>query len=84
MTAVAAPSIEIVALGEPGAPVVCCANVGAATDGVAMATIEALVHWKYIDHFKTSKNYLKIWYLAHRAQIDEGVKLGKANYPEKK
>ena len=41
-------------------------------------------HWKYIDHFKTSKNYLKIWYLAHSAQIDEGVKFGKANYPKRK
>ena len=38
-------------------------------------------HWKYIDRFKGSKNYLKIWYAAHSTQIDEGVKFGKKNYP---
>jgi len=26
------------------------------------------------------QNYLKIWYAAHRAQIDEGVKFGKEHY----
>lgn len=38
-------------------------------------------HWKYIERFKKTKNYLKIWYEAHRGQIDEGVAFGKKNYP---
>jgi hypothetical protein len=38
-------------------------------------------HWKYIMHFKETKNYLKIWYEAHRAQMGEGVEFGKKNYP---
>ena len=37
-------------------------------------------HWRYIDRFKTEKNYLKIWYDAHRTQIDEGVKFGQEHY----
>lgn len=38
-------------------------------------------HWKYIEKFKTSKNFLKVWYDAHRLQIDEGVQFGKEHYP---
>jgi hypothetical protein len=38
-------------------------------------------HWKYIEAFKSRKNYLKLWYSEHMGQIDEGVELGKREYP---
>src|SRR5262249_23913106 len=40
------PSIVVVALGEPGAPVTCCANVGSVASRTPRATTETLViHW---------------------------------------
>jgi hypothetical protein len=38
-------------------------------------------HWRYIEAFKSNKNYFKFWYSQHRKQIDEGVKFGKQEYP---
>src|SRR5262249_13506404 len=37
------PSIVVVALGEPGAPVTCCANVGSVASRTPRATTETLV-----------------------------------------
>src|SRR5262249_8116584 len=37
------PSMVVVALGEPGAPVTCCANVGSVASRTPRATTETLV-----------------------------------------
>src|SRR5262249_13345601 len=37
------PSIVVVALGEPGVPVICCGSAGSVVNSAARVTIEALV-----------------------------------------
>src|SRR5215472_14529707 len=37
------PSIVVVALGDPGVPVICCGNAGSVVNSAASVTIEAVV-----------------------------------------
>ena len=38
-------------------------------------------HWEYFDHYKDKREYVKIWYAKNRRHIDEGIALGKREWP---